>query len=285
MTMAFANQEQADFWSRIAPRWLEMDDQLALEQLGGLPATLAMDRLNLLPGQRVLDVGCGTGRTTLELAGRVGSAGAVVGVDISAELLASGRAEAVRLGVGTVEFVHGDGQVADLGEGRFDAAYSRFGVMFFADPVAAFANIRRALRAGAMLSFACWQSVFDNEWALIPGMVVVEVTGSVPPLPEPGDPGSFSLADPGRVREVLETAGFGSVDITPHNDQVVIGEEAIAGFAATAYELVRFTGALEDADQQMREQTLAGIEQAIHTRLHDGQARLSRGALLVTGIA
>jgi SAM-dependent methyltransferase len=117
---AFANIEQAEFWSELAPTWLALEDQL--EEVGGPPGTLAMDRLGLLPGQRVVDLGCGAGRTTLGLAGRVGPGGKVVGVDISAEMLARGRERAARLGAGNVEFVHADAQVHDFGQARFDAA-------------------------------------------------------------------------------------------------------------------------------------------------------------------
>jgi len=168
--VAFANTEQAEFWSQIAPMWIELQDRM--EETGGLPGRLAMDRLDLRAGQRVVDLGCGAGRTTLELASRVLPGGEAVGVDISAEMLAAGRERAAQLGAGNVEFAHADVQVSDLGQARFDAAYSRFGVMFFADPVAAFANVRRALRPGAVLSFVCWQGLFDNEWMLIPAAAV-----------------------------------------------------------------------------------------------------------------
>jgi ubiquinone/menaquinone biosynthesis C-methylase UbiE len=283
--MMLVNDEQAAFWSRIAPEWLELDDQLALEVLGALPAKLAMDQLKVLPGQRVLDLGCGTGRTTLELAALAGSAGAVVGVDISAELLARGSTEAARLGIDTVQFLHGDVQVSDLGETQFDAAYSRFGVMFFADPVAAFVNVRRALRPAGMLSFVCWAGVTENGWAMVPVAAVAQVTGSLPPMPGPGEPGSFSLADPERIREVLDTAGFGDIQVTPRADQIAISEEHVTDFAVTAFELIRFAGALEDADQQTCAKALAAIEQGLRARLQDGQVRLSRSVLLVTARA
>jgi SAM-dependent methyltransferase len=202
---AFANVEQVEFWSELAPTWFELEDQL--EEVGGPPGELAMDRLGLLPGQRVVDLGCGLGRTTLALAARVGPGGEVVGVDISAEMLTQGRDRAARLGAENVEFVHADAQVHDFGQARFDAAYSRFGVMFFSDPVAAFANIRRALRPGGTLSFVCWQGVFDNDWMLVPGAAAAEVTGTLPPMPGPEEPGPFSLADPARVRAVLGAGG------------------------------------------------------------------------------
>jgi SAM-dependent methyltransferase len=281
--VAFANIEQAEFWSQLAPTWLELEDQL--EEVGRLPGQLAMDRLELRPGQRVVDLGCGSGRTTLELASRVGPDGEVVGVDIAAEMLARGRDRAARLGTANIEFLHGDVQAHDLGEARFDAAYSRFGVMFFTDPVAAFANVRRALRPGGALSFVCWQSVFDNEWALVPGAAVATVTGSLPTMPGPAEPGPFSLADPGRVRAVLDAAGFDSVAIAPHADQVVISEDRIPEVALTSIRVGGVREALRDADDQTRQRALAAIEDALRARLQDGQVRASRGVLLVTGNA
>jgi SAM-dependent methyltransferase len=172
-----------------------------------------------------------------------------------------------------------------LGEARFDAAYSRFGVMFFADPVAAFANIRKALRPRGVLSFVSWQSVFDNEWMLIPGAAVARVTGSLPPVPGPGEPGPFSLADPGQVRAVLDAAGFGSIAIAPHADHVVISEGRIPEVARASVRVGAVREALRDADGQTRQRALAAIEEALRARVQDGQVRASRGVLLVTGSA
>jgi SAM-dependent methyltransferase len=279
----FANLEQAEFWSKQAPAWLELEDQL--EEVGGPPGELAMDRLELLPGQRVVDLGCGSGRTTLELAARVGPGGGVVGVDISAEMLARGHQRAARLGAGNVEFLHADAQVHDFGEACFDAAYSRFGVMFFTDPVAAFANVRRALRPGGALSFVCWQGVFENEWMLIPGAAVAAVTGSLPQMPAPDEPGPFSLADPGRVRAVLGAAGFGSSVITPHSDHVAISEDRIPEAALASVRAGAVRQALREADDQTRQRALTAIETALRGRLRDGEVRLSRGVLLITGSA
>jgi SAM-dependent methyltransferase len=281
--VAFVNREQAEFWSQLAPTWLKFEDQL--EEVGGPPGQLAMDRLKLLSGQRVVDLGCGSGRTTLELASRVEPGGEVVGVDIAAEMLACGRERAARLGIKSIEFLHADIQAQDLGEARFDAAYSRFGVMFFSDPVAAFANARRALRPRGLLSFACWQSVFDNEWMLIPGAAVAEVTGSLPPMPGPEEPGPFSLADPSRVRTVLSAAGFDSVAIEPHADHVVVSEDRIPEAALASVRVGGLREALREADPQTRAQALAAIDTALRARLQDGEVRASRGVLLVTACA
>jgi len=210
---------------------------------------------------------------------------AVTGVDISAEMLARARERAARLHVGNAEFINADVQVHDLGEARFDAAYSRFGVMFFADPVAAFGNIRRALRPGGLLSFTCWQSVFEDEWMLIPGAAVAEVTGALPPMPGPDEPGPFSLADPDRVRAVLDAAGFGSIAIAPHADYVVIGEDRIPEAARTTVRVGGVREALTDADDQTRQRALAADRGCLRARVQAGEVRASRAVLLVTGSA
>jgi SAM-dependent methyltransferase len=281
--MSFANEEQAQFWSELAPTWLELQDDL--EEVSELPGLLAMDRLPLGPGQAVVDLGCGGGRTTLELASRVSPGGKAVGVDIAPELVAGGRERAARLGVDNVEFVHADVQAEDLGEAVFDAAFSRFGVMFFADPVVAFANVRRALRPGGVLSFVCWQNVFENEWMLVPGMAVASVTGSLPPLPAPGEPGPFSLADPDRVQSVLAGADFDRIDVMPHADAVVRAEDRIADVARISTRVGAAREALRDADDDTRRRAVEAVEAALRARVENGQVSASRAVWLVTARA
>jgi SAM-dependent methyltransferase len=279
--VTFANTEQAEFWSKLAPTWVELEDRQ--EGVLGVPGQMAMDRLALLPGQRVLDLGCGTGRTTLQLASLVGTDGAVLGVDIADEMLSRGREHAAQLGANNVVFLHGDVQVQDLGEASFDAAYSRFGVMFFTDPVAAFANVRKALRPGGRFCFVCWQGMLENEWLLIPGSAVASVTGSLPQMPGPGEPGPFSLADPDRVRTVLETAGFGYVNIEPHTDLVTIPEEQIPEVARTSSRMGAVREMLREVDDDTRGRAITAIEDAFRARLSSGEVRASRGILLVEG--
>jgi SAM-dependent methyltransferase len=276
--MTFANTDQAEYWSRAAPDWIQLEDRL--EEVGGPPGRLAMDRLGLAAGQRVVDLGCGSGRTTVELASRVAPDGEALGVDISAEMLERGRDRAASVGVHNVEFLHADAQVHDLGRARFDAAYSRFGIMFFADPGAAFTNVHRALRPGSALSFVCWQSVFDNEWLLIPGAAVASVTGSLPPMPGPGEPGPFSLADPDRVRSVLEASGFRNIDVVPHADWVVIAEERIPEVAMTSTRVGAVREMLREVDDKTRARVLGAIEDALRARVEGGEVRASRGVLL-----
>ena len=281
--MTMANEEQAGFWSAMAPTWVELEDRL--EEVAGPPGRMAMELLALRPGQRVVDLGCGTGRTTVELASRVSPGGEAVGVDIAPGMLDRGRERAKGLGLANVDFRQADVQVHDLGEGAFDAAYSRFGVMFFRDPAAAFGNVRRALRPGAVLSFVCWQTVFDNEWMLIPGAAAMSVLGGVPPVPSPEEPGPFSLADPNRIRTVLAAAGFDQVEVSPRSDRVVI-EEALIPEVSRTSSRVGFVGeALKDADDETRERVVTAIEEAWQARVEDGALHATRGFHLVSARA
>jgi hypothetical protein len=126
----------------------------------------------------------------------------------------------------------------------------------------------------------CWQSVFDNEWLLIPGAAVASVTGSLPPMPGPGEPGPFSLADPDRVRSVLEASGFRNIDVVPHADWVVIAEERIPEVAMTSTRVGAVREMLREVDDKTRARVLGAIEDALRARVEGGEVRASRGVLL-----
>lgn len=171
-----------------------------------------LDAVAPTPGDHVLDVGCGTGALT-RAAARLAGPGTALGVDIGRPMVEHARRQAADEGVANVAFEQADAQVHPFAPGAADVAVSRFGVMFFDDPAAAFANIRRAVRDGGRLAFACWQSMLDNDWLLVPGAALAEHVG----FPEAGDPhapGPFSLAEPDRVRAVLAAGGFADVELT-----------------------------------------------------------------------
>jgi SAM-dependent methyltransferase len=221
MGMPTANDEQATYWNETAgPKWVAL--QATLDGQIGPLGRLAIERLAPRAGERVLDVGCGCGDSALDLARRVGPTGTVLGIDLSAVMLARARERAAAAGLAHVAFVQGDAQTYDVAETAFDAVFSRFGVMFFADPTAAFRNLRRALRPGGRLAFVCWQSLFDNPWMLEP-LVAVSQHVPLPPPPAPDAPGPFSFADLGRVRRILDDAGFGDVHLEPRHETLVVG--------------------------------------------------------------
>jgi SAM-dependent methyltransferase len=228
---AMANTDMAEYWNtRGGHVWVNEQDRFdtMLEPCG----RRVLDKVGLVEGERVLDVGCGNGVTTLEAALRVGASGSAVGIDLSGPMLDAARARASALGR-NVTFIQGDAQIASF-EAPFDVVISRFGVMFFEHPVAAFANLAGALRPGGRICFVCWREMFANEWISVPAMAIVAHVG----IPDPGPadaPGPFAFAEPARVRRILEEAGLSDVEIDEASDPLRMGSdpEDVVAFMAT----------------------------------------------------
>jgi SAM-dependent methyltransferase len=180
----------------------------------------ALEALAPRPGEAVLDIGCGGGETALELARAVAPHGTVLGIDLSGAVLAFARRAAK--GCERVRFVQADAQVYPFEPASFDAAFSRFGVMFFADPAAAFINIRRCLRPNGRLAFVCWRALEENLLDILP---LTAASAHLPPQPahDPDAPGPFAFANPDRVRRILKGAGFEEIEITAHDELVGSG--------------------------------------------------------------
>ncbi|MFC3069263.1 class I SAM-dependent methyltransferase [Phenylobacterium soli] len=217
------NAGQVAYWNETAGRtWADaqapLDRQLAPLGARGI-AELAPTK-----GERILDIGCGAGASSLALAEAVGPSGEVLGLDISGPLLALAR----RRGEGRpqLRFEQADAQTAALPPAGFDGAFSRFGVMFFADPTAAFANIRKALKPGGRLAFVCWRRPDESPIMTLPMQAALPHLPEPPPPPTPGAPGPFAFADPERVQAILTSAGFGDVAITPYDEKVGAGDLA-----------------------------------------------------------
>jgi ubiquinone/menaquinone biosynthesis C-methylase UbiE len=209
------SDESGKKWARLQAR-----TDVQLEPLG----RLAMNALELRTGERVLDVGCGAGATVLELAERVGQSGSVVGLDLSEPLLERARERVAASGRTNIELKLGDAAKASF-EQPFDALFSRFGVMFFDDPVGAFRNLRAALKRGGRLGFVCWQAADRNPWGQ-EALDAVRAVAPNQPTPEmlaPGKPGPFSFADEARVRSILESAGFSAIRTDPSEIPMQIG--------------------------------------------------------------
>lgn len=210
------NSAQASYWNEVGgPRWVSLQAELDVELQ---PFGDAVRRaLSLTAGARVLDVGCGAGATTLSLAEQV-RPGSTVGVDISAPLLTLARERAA--GVQNVDFVLADAQAHPFEPASFDAMASRFGVMFFADAVAAFSNLRRALRPGGELAFVCWRRLADNPSFYLPLEAARPFLTEVPEAGTPGEPGPFAFAEREHVEWVLTRAGFVDVSIAPFDTRL-----------------------------------------------------------------
>jgi ubiquinone/menaquinone biosynthesis C-methylase UbiE len=201
------NADQAAYWNGPAGRrWI--DRQETLDLVFAPIVEVLFDRAAVAEGERAIDIGCGCGASSIELARRVGAKGNVTGVDISAPMLARAR-ERAPAGL-PLEFILADATVHAFEPAGADLLFSRFGVMFFADPALSFGNMRRALRAGGRVAFACWREPRKNPWMILP---LQEAYKHVPKLPEmgPEDPGPFSFAREERVRRILGEAGFSSI--------------------------------------------------------------------------
>ncbi|HEV3280747.1 MAG TPA: class I SAM-dependent methyltransferase [Acidimicrobiales bacterium] len=204
--MTEANAAQIEHWnSPDARQWVDqqLEHDRQLEPFGRALLSAA----EIGSGSSVLDIGCGCGSTALQAAvvGRV-----VLGIDISKPMIDRARADAVERGVANVEFLEADVQTHRFAPKSVDIAISRFGVMFFDDPVAAFSNIASSLRRDGRLVFCCWQALARNDWLLLPGMAAAAHL----PLPDANvGPGPFSLADPDAVVSLLQTAGFSDVTL------------------------------------------------------------------------
>ncbi len=207
------NSAQIDYWNeKGGPKWVL--HQETLDAQIGPHGEAMIQAAAVRPGEKILDVGCGCGGTTLRIAQHAGAEGHVTGVDISLPMLGLARDRASRQGLSNIEFHEGDAQIFNWNDASFDAAVSRFGVMFFEDPVAAFLNIRRALEPGGRLAFACWRAPQENPWVMLP---MIEASKRIPmPEPPPPDaPGPFAFSDSARVERILKEAGFSGVSISP----------------------------------------------------------------------
>lgn len=202
------NEDQAEYWGGPnGDKWVTHQQRLDTT-FGALTDQLLM-RAQLSAGQSVIDVGCGAGDTSLRAARAVGEGGRVLGLDLSPPMLARANARRDEAGLTHLAFRKDDAQTAQL-DGGVDRVISRFGVMFFADPVAAFTNLRAAMKPGGQLCMACWAPLSDNPWMDIPRQLAVRALGPVP-MPEPGSPGPFAFEDPAHVGSILTQAGFEDV--------------------------------------------------------------------------
>jgi ubiquinone/menaquinone biosynthesis C-methylase UbiE len=207
------NADQATYWN--GPAGHHWTDRQPMQDILLAPVSqVLLDRAVAQPGERVLDVGCGCGATTIAFAERVAPDGFVLGIDISAPMLARAR-EIAPQGL-PLDFVLADATVHPFDPAGFDLLVSRFGVMFFADPVVSFANLRSALRPSGRVALACWREPRHNPWMMTPLQAVYQHVPKMP-RPEPDDPGPFAFASEERVHRILEQAGFSGVAMEPRD--------------------------------------------------------------------
>ena len=235
-------------------------------------------------GEAVLDIGCGAGATSMALASAVNPGGHVLGLDISPGLIAL----ATRLAAGdpALAFRLGDAAVVPLAEGGFDLLFSRFGVMFFADPLAAFHHLRHAVRPGGRLAFVCWRAAEENDWVTVPAAAIA---GLAPPSPPPpaDAPGPFAFARRERIAAILGDAGFGGVEVQPIDAPILMGlgdddAAALDQAARLAAETGPVARAIRDQPEAVLRQAVAAVRRALEPYTKDGRVTLSGACWVVT---
>ncbi|MDF2263852.1 class I SAM-dependent methyltransferase [Streptomyces coacervatus] len=269
------NTEQAEAWNGYeGHHWADHADRWDAA-VGGVNNPL-LAAAALSEDQQVLDIGCGTGQTTRLAARRARRA---MGIDLSAPMLARARATATEQGIGNVQFQQGDAQIHPFDEAAYDVAISRGAIMFFADPVAAFTNILRALRPGGRLAFVCPQDMHRNDWFTAP---VTALLGHPPTPSDPDDaPGMFSLADPPRIHHVLSQAGFHDVTTTPVTVPMIYGRDA-ADAATFFLSSGPVRHQLHGADRTTVNQALDAVTTALRPYEHPDGVRFSAAWWLAT---
>ncbi len=274
------NADQIAEWNGLlGERWAAQ--QREIEGIVAPFGAAALQAAAAQPGERVIDIGCGCGDTTFALAQAVGAQGAVLGIDISQPMLAVARARAADAELAQLAFAEADASAADL-PGDCDLLFSRFGVMFFDQPVAALARLRRALRAGGRCVFVCWRAPRDNPWAMAPLAAARAALGVTQPPADPLAPGPFAFADDVRLHGLLTDAGFSAIELRRFDAPVSMGASPrrAAEAALKVGPVMRF---LREVGDDHAPAITEAIERALEPLAGaDGQVRLAGSTWIVS---
>jgi SAM-dependent methyltransferase len=215
------NSEQIAEWNgALGQRWVAIQQET--DRIVAPFGAAALKAAAPQPGERVIDIGCGCGGTSIEIARIVGASGSALGVDVSQPMLAVARANGALANFPHLAFREGDASEAELPANN-DLLFSRFGVMFFSQPSPAFSHMRKSLRAGGRCVFVCWRTPRDNAWAMTPLSAARTAMGVTLPPADPNAPGPFAFADEERLRAILSGAGFGAIDVQRFDAAIALG--------------------------------------------------------------
>ena len=271
-----ADSEQATLWNGIAGcAWVEAQE--LLDQMFKPLEDLLVEAVCAGPVRRVLDVGCGTGSTTLAVARLLGANGRCIGIDLSDPMIAAARARAEREST-PASFILADAQIHAFEPASFDLIISRFGVMFFDDFVRAFANLRRAARDGAEMRFIAWRSPPENPFMTTAERVAAPLLPNIPAR-RPDAPGQFAFADHNRVHLLLEASGWADVDIRPIDVACSFPEVELVRYLTRFGPLGR---TLHEVDEQTRNQVIETVRPAFDHYVHGAEVRFNAACWMVS---
>ncbi len=279
-----ANEQQHEYWNGEAgARWAAEDDTMAA--LLGPVAQELLDYLQPEAGIHALDIGCGGGSQSALLAQHIGEGGEVLGVDISAPMLDIARRRGQPAGAAALSFLEADAATYPFSAASFDLLFSRFGVMFFDDPIAAFNNMRRALKPSGRLGFCCWRAMKDNQWTLLPVQAALRHVPA-PESPDPHAPGPFALADPRHLESILSVSGFSDIDIASRDVQLAFGSGGeLRTAVAELMALGPVSRLLADQPPEILERVVDDAVPLLEPHYRDGKLMLSGAVWFVTGLA
>jgi SAM-dependent methyltransferase len=274
-----ANAAMREYWNKVAgPRWAAAPE--ARERRNRESLEMLLQRLALKGGEQVLEIGPGAAALTIPLATSVGERGRVVAIDISEPMLGAARRRVAERGLGNVELQLGDAQTFVFEKDVFDIATSRMGVMFFADPAAAFRNVATAVKPGGRLVFACWGPLAENRHWLVAHDVAVRHLGP-PAAKSPHDPGPLAFADPDYISGVLTAAGFAGIAVERAHPTIVGGTPPEEARMALATGPTARLVEEKDPDAATRERLERDIEAAFAAEARGGELRLPGTIFLV----
>lgn len=270
---------QAAHWNGLAGRaWVETQE--LLDQMLKPFETLLVEAVAAGSGRRVLDVGCGTGSTTLAVARRLGAQGRCTGIDISAPMLTAARARAEQEGT-PASFILANAQTHAFEPASFDMIISRFGVMFFDDSVRAFANLRRASKDGAELRFIAWRGPSENPFMTTAERAAAPYLPNIPAR-RPDVPGPFAFADPHRLHRILEESGWAEIDIRPIDAACTLPEKELVRYLTRLGPLGQI---LHEADERTRTQVIETVRAAFDPYVHGAEVRFTAACWMVSARA
>lgn len=275
------NTDQIEFWNGLAgDNWVQYQKELdaMIEGIG----QDALARAAIQPGERVLDAGCGCGQTTIDISRRVGTSGAAKGIDISAPMVAHARSRAAEAGLSNISFENADAETHKFEQGQTDLLFSRFGVMFFNDPAAAFRNLGSTLTSGGRVAFACWRQPDENLWLVLPSKAAGAHV-ELPPRPAPEDPSPFAFSNPDRVKGILTEAGFHDISLEQRDGPLQLGgPNTLDGAVRFALNVGPAANACVNADAATVKNVIDSVHSALEPYYTGTAVELPSSAWIVT---